>query len=398
MTAPGEAAQGTGEAALPLAGVTVVALEQAVAAPFATRQLADLGARVIKVERPGTGDFARGYDRTVLGQASYFVWLNRGKESVELDVKSDDGRAALAALLARADVFVQNLAPGAAGRLGLGAADLCARYPRLICCSVTGYGPDGPYQDKKAYDLLIQCETGLLSVTGTPEEPCKAGISVADIAAGMYAFSGVLTALYERERTGHGSSFDVALVDALGEWMSQPVYYSVYGGQPARRTGAQHASISPYGPYAAAGGQVFLGLQNDREWAVLCERVLGRPDLVSDERFRTNPDRVAHDAELTCIIESALAALTPDEVAARLDEAGIAHARLRTPAEFARHPQLAARHRWREVGTPGGPVRALLPPVTVPGREAAMGAVPALGQHTAAVLAELRDGPAPDGG
>jgi itaconate CoA-transferase len=398
VTAPGEAAQGAGEAALPLAGITVVALEQAVAAPFATRQLADLGARVIKVERPPAGDFARGYDRTVLGQASYFVWLNRGKESVELDVKSEDGRAALAALLARADVFVQNLAPGAAGRLGLGAADLRARYPRLICCSVTGYGPDGPYQDKKAYDLLIQCETGLLSVTGTPEEPCKAGISVADIAAGMYAFSGVLTALYERERTGHGSSFDVALVDALGEWMSQPVYYSVYGGQPARRTGAQHASISPYGPYAAGGGQVFLGLQNDREWAVLCERVLGRPDLVSDERFRTNPDRVAHDAELTCVIESALAALTPDEVAARLDEAGIAHARLRTPAEFARHPQLAARHRWREVGTPGGPVRALLPPVTVPGREAAMGAVPALGQHTAAVLAELRDGPARDGG
>jgi len=398
VTAPGEAAQGTGQAALPLAGITVVALEQAVAAPFATRQLADLGARVIKVERPPAGDFARGYDRTVLGQASYFVWLNRGKESVELDVKSDDGRAALAALLARADVFVQNLAPGAAGRLGLGPADLRARYPRLICCSVTGYGPDGPYQDKKAYDLLIQCETGLLSVTGTPEEPCKAGISVADIAAGMYAFSGVLAALYERERTGHGSSFDVALLDALGEWMSQPVYYSVYGGQPARRTGAQHASISPYGPYAADGGQVFLGLQNDREWAVLCERVLGRPDLVSDERFRTNPDRVAHDAELTCIIESALAALTPDEVAARLDEAGIANARLRTPAEFATHPQLAARHRWREVGTPGGPVRALLPPVTVPGREAAMGAVPALGQHTAAVLAELREGPAPGGG
>ncbi|HEY7014193.1 MAG TPA: CaiB/BaiF CoA-transferase family protein [Streptosporangiaceae bacterium] len=398
MTAPGTAAPGPGQAALPLAGITVVALEQAVAAPFATRQLADLGARVIKVERPGTGDFARGYDRAVLGQASYFVWLNRGKESVELDVKSDDGRAALAALLARADVFVQNLAPGAAGRLGLSPADLRARYPRLICCSVTGYGPDGPYQDKKAYDLLIQCETGLLSVTGTPEEPCKAGISVADIAAGMYAFSGVLTALYERERTGHGSSFDVALLDALGEWMSQPVYFSVYGGQPARRTGAQHASISPYGPYAAWGGQVFLGLQNDREWAVLCERVLGRPGLVSDERFRTNPDRVAHDAELTCIIESALAALTPDEVAARLDEAGIANARLRTPAEFATHPQLAARHRWREVGTPGGPVRALLPPVTVPGREAAMGAVPALGQHTAAVLAELRDGPAPGDG
>jgi crotonobetainyl-CoA:carnitine CoA-transferase CaiB-like acyl-CoA transferase len=387
------AAAGEPAPALPLDGITVVALEQAVAAPFATRQLADLGARVIKVERPGAGDFARGYDRSVLGQASYFVWLNRGKESVELDVKSEAGQAALAALLGRADVFVQNLAPGAAGRLGLGAADLRVRYPRLICCSVSGYGPGGPYQHKKAYDLLIQCEAGLLSVTGTPEEPCKAGISVADIAAGMYAYSGVLTALYERERTGHGSSFDVALLDALGEWMSQPFYYSVYGGQPARRTGAQHASISPYGPYAAAGGQVFLGLQNDREWAVLCERVLGRPDLVSDERFRTNPDRVAHDDELTRIIETALAALTPDEVVALLDEAGIANARLRTPADFAAHPQLAARDRWREVGTPDGPVRALLPPVTVPGREAAMGAVPALGQHTAAVLAELGDSP-----
>ena len=356
------AAGGEPAPALPLDGITVVALEQAVAAPFATRQLADLGARVIKVERPGAGDFARGYDRSVLGQASYFVWLNRGKESVELDVKSEAGQAALAALLGRADVFVQNLAPGAAGRLGLGAADLRARYPRLICCSVSGYGPGGPYQDKKAYDLLIQCEAGLLSVTGTPEEPCKAGISVADIAAGMYAYSGVLTALYERERTGHGSSFDVALLDALGEWMSQPFYYSVYGGQPARRTGAQHASISPYGPYAAAGGQVFLGLQNDREWAVLCERVLGRPDLVGDERFRTNPDRVAHDDELTRIIEAALATLTPDEVVALLDEAGIANARLRTPAGLRGAP--AARRqgpvaRGRHAGRPGaGPAAA----------------------------------------
>ena len=370
---------------LPLAGITVVALEQAVAAPFATRQLADLGARVIKVERPGTGDFARGYDRSVLGQASYFVWLNRGKESVELDVKSADGQAALAALLARADVFVQNLAPGAAERLGLGADELRARHPRLICCSVSGYGPDGPYAGKKAYDLLVQCEAGLLSVTGTPEAPCKAGISVADIAAGMYAYSGVLTALYERERTGPGSSLEVSLLDALGEWMSQPYYYTVYGEQDVRRTGARHASISPYGPYL--GGQVFLGLQNEREWAVLCERVLGRPDLITDERFATNPDRVAHDGELTAIIEAALGAMTPDEVVALLDEAGIASARLRTPAEFAAHPQLA--RRWREVDTPAGPVRALLPPVTVPGREAAMGAVPALGQHTDAVLAEI---------
>jgi crotonobetainyl-CoA:carnitine CoA-transferase CaiB-like acyl-CoA transferase/citrate lyase beta subunit len=378
--------------ALPLAGIVVVTLEQAVAAPFATRQLADLGARVIKVERPGSGDFARDYDRSVLGQASYFVWLNRGKESVELDVKSPDGQAALAALLAQADVFVQNLAPGAAERLGLGAGQLRARHPRLICCSVSGYGPDGPYQHKKAYDLLVQCEAGLLSVTGTPDEPSKAGISVADIAAGMYAYSGVLTALYERERTGRGSSFDVAMLDALGEWMSQPYYYTVYGERDVRRTGARHASISPYGPYSARGGQVFLGLQNDREWAVLCERVLRRPDLITDQRFRTNPDRVAHDAELTTIIETAIGAMTPDEVVAVLDEAGIACARLRTPAEYAAHPQLAARDRWREVDTPAGPVRALLPPVSVPGREAAMGAVPALGQHTASVLAEFQAG------
>jgi crotonobetainyl-CoA:carnitine CoA-transferase CaiB-like acyl-CoA transferase len=371
--------------ALPLDGIVVVALEQAVAVPFATRQLADLGARVIKIERPGAGDFARGYDRTVLGQASYFVWLNRGKESVQLDVKSDSGAEALAALLAGADVFVQNLGPGAAERLGLGAEELLARHPRLICGTVSGYGPDGPYAGKKAYDLLVQCEAGLLSVTGTPEAPCKAGISVADIAAGMYAYTAVLTALYERERTGRGSSFEVSLLGALGEWMSQPYYYSVYGGSGPRRTGARHASISPYGPYL--GGRVFLGLQNDREWAVLCEKVLSRPDLVADERFATNPDRVAHDAELTAIIENVLGSMTPDEMVARLDAAGIACARLRTPAEFAAHPQLDSR--WREVSTPAGPVRALLPPVTVPGREAAMGAVPAPGEHTEAVLAEF---------
>ena len=375
--------------ALPLNGLLVVALEQAVAAPFATRQLADLGARVIKIERAGAGDFARGYDTTVLGQASYFVWLNRGKESVELDVKSDHGWAAMAALLARADVFVQNLAPGAAERLGLGATELLTRHPRLICCSVSGYGPDGPYAGKKAYDLLVQCEAGLLSVTGTPEAPCKAGISVADIAAGMYAYSGVLTALYERERTGRGSNFEVSLLDALGEWMTQPYLYTVYGGQEPRRTGARHASISPYGPYAAHGGQVFIGLQNEREWVVLCERVLGRPDLVADERFASNPDRVKHDEELTEIIEGALAGLTPDAAVAALDAAGIASARLRTPAEFAAHPQLEARDRWREADTPVGPVRTLLPPVTVPGRPPAMGAVPALGQHTEAVLAEF---------
>jgi itaconate CoA-transferase len=374
---------------LPLAGITVIALEQAVAAPFATRQLADLGARVIKVERPGGGDFARGYDRAVHGQSSYFTWLNRGKESLELDAKSERGQAVLAALVARADVFVQNLAPGAAGRIGCDAAELTARHPRLICCSISGYGPDGPYQAKKAYDLLVQCEAGLLSVTGTPEQPSKAGISVADIAAGMYAYSGVLTALYERERTGRGSRFDVAMLDALGEWMGAPFYYHVYGQNPVRRSGARHVSISPYGPYAAADGQVFIGLQNDREWAVLCRRVLARPDLIDDPRFRTNPDRLAHDSELTVIIEHALAARSAEQVVALLDAAGIASARMRTPAEFAAHPQLAARDRWREVDSPGGPVRALLPPVTVPGREAAMGAIPAVGQHTAAILAEL---------
>jgi crotonobetainyl-CoA:carnitine CoA-transferase CaiB-like acyl-CoA transferase len=384
----GRAASGN----LPLSGITVIALEQAVAVPFATRQLADLGARVIKIERPGPGDFARGYDTTVRGQASYFVWLNRGKESVALDVKSAEGTDVLAALLAGADVFLQNLGPGAAGRLGLAADDLLARHPRLICGTVSGYGADGPYAGKKAYDLLVQCETGVLSVTGTPDEPCKTGISVADIAAGMYAYSAVLTALYERERTGRGSSFEVSLFDALGEWMTQPYYYTVYGGTDPVRTGARHASISPYGPYVAKGGRVFLGLQNDREWGVFCDQVLGRPDLVTDPRFVTNPDRVARDGELRAIIEDVFAALTPDEVAARLDAAGIANARLRTPAEFAAHPQLAARDRWREVDTPGGPVRTLLPPVTVPGREPAMGAVPAPGQHTDSILAEFLPG------
>ena len=375
---------------LPLRGLLVVALEQAVAAPFATRQLADLGARVIKVERRGAGDFARGYDRSVHGQSSYFVWLNRGKESLELDVKDPGDLAVLTALLDRADVFVQNLAPGAAERLGLGSDMLRERHPALITCAVSGYGGQGPYRSKKAYDLLVQCEAGLLSVTGGPDAPAKAGISVADIAAGMYAFSGILTALYERERTGRGTSVDVSMLEALGEWMSQPVNFTVYGGHPARRTGARHTSISPYGPYTVAGGgQVFIGIQNEREWAVLCRQILGRPELIADERFATNPDRVVHDEELTGIIEAALAGIAPDRLTGLLDEAGIASARLRTPQEFAEHPQLAARDRWREVDTPGGPVRALLPPVTVPGREPLMGPVPALGQHNEAIRAEL---------
>jgi len=373
-----------------LEDITVVALEQAVAVPFATRQLADLGARVIKVERPDVGDFARDYDHTVHGQASYFVWLNRGKESVALDIKNPDDRAVLDALLARADVFIQNLAPGAVDRLGLDARTLRRRYPRLITCSVSGYGNDGPYRSKKAYDLLVQCEAGLLSITGGSDEPAKVGISVADIAAGMYAYSGILTALYERERTGKGSTLDVAMLDALGEWMSQPFYYSVYGQLPARRTGARHASIAPYGPYVAGdGASVFLGVQNDREWIVLCEQVLHRPDLRDDPRFAHNSDRVAHNDELSPIIETAFGSATADQVAVLLDEAGIANARLRTPAEYGDHPQLTARDRWREIDTPGGAVQALLPPVIVAGREPVMGPVPSLGQHTKNVREEL---------
>jgi crotonobetainyl-CoA:carnitine CoA-transferase CaiB-like acyl-CoA transferase len=373
-----------------LTGITVVALEQAVAAPFATRQLADLGARVIKIERSGSGDFARGYDETVGGLSSYFVWLNRGKESVALDIKAPDDRAVLDELLARADVFVQNLLPGAMGRLGLDAPTLRDRHPRLITCSISGYGAEGPYRTKKAYDLLVQCEAGFLSVTGTPESPVKAGVSIADISAGMYAFTGVLTALYERERTGVGTSVEVAMLDALGEWMSQPYFYARYGGSPPPRTGARHASIAPYGPYRVGdGGQVFIGVQNEREWTVLCTEVLVRPDLVADPRFVRNSSRVENDAELRVLLEAALAGWTADQVTARLDEVGIANARLRTMAEFAEHPQLQARDRWRDVDSPAGPLRSLLPPVVVPGREPAMGPVPAVGQHTDAIRAEF---------
>ncbi|WP_433761577.1 CaiB/BaiF CoA transferase family protein [Nocardia sp. CA-135398] len=372
----------------PLEDVTVVAVEQAVAAPFATRQLADLGARVIKVERPGGGDFARGYDRTVHGESSYFVWLNRGKESVELDVKDPADRRLLDAMVARADVFVQNLVPGAAERLGFDAETLRAIRPELIHCSISGYGPEGPYRSKKAYDLLLQCETGLVMSTGTPEVPAKAGFSIADIATGMYAYSGILTALYDRARTGVGASLHVAMIDALGEWMSQPVYFSRYGDEPPRRTAAKHPSISPYGPYRTADGTAFLGIQNEREWVALCETVLGRPDLIEDPRFATNTDRVEHDGELTVLLERAFAAFGTDEVIELLEQAAIANARLRTPAEFTEHPQLVARDRWRPVDTPGGVMQAMLPPV-VGGWEPAMGAVPRMGQHTAALRAEF---------
>ncbi|MFC4511358.1 CaiB/BaiF CoA transferase family protein [Streptomyces ehimensis] len=377
----------------PLRGITVVALEQAVAVPFATRQLADLGARVIKVERPGRGDFARDYDRRAKGLSAYFVWVNRGKESVVLDLKDATDRALLDRLLARADVFVQNLGPGAAERLGLAPGPLRARHPRLITCDVSGYGTSGPYRDRKAYDLLVQCEAGLVSLTGTPDSVARSGISVADIAGGMYAFTGILTALYERERTGEGSALSLSLFDALAEWMGQPYYAEAYGGAPLTRTGARHPSISPYGHYGCGdGGQVFLGVQNDREWRALCERVLRRPELVEDPRFADNPLRHAHDEQLTAVIEECFARHTAEGVLALLDAAGIAAARLRTVAEFTAHPQLAARDRWREFGSPAGPLRGLLPPVTVAGREAVMGAVPALGEHTAAIRAEF-EGP-----
>jgi crotonobetainyl-CoA:carnitine CoA-transferase CaiB-like acyl-CoA transferase len=375
---------------LPLEGITVIALEQAVAAPFATRQLADLGARVIKVERPGGGDFARGYDQTVKGMSSYFAWLNRGKQSVTLDIKDPGDRRILDRMLARADVLVQNLVPGAMKRLGLDEATLRARYPRLITCAISGYGDEGPYRDKKAYDLLVQCETGLLEVTGSPEEPAKVGISVADISAGMYAYSGVLTALYERERTGAGTSFQVAMLDALGEWMSQPYLFAHYTGTPPPRSGARHASIAPYGPYRAGdGAQVFIGVQNEREWAVLCSEVLAQPGLARDPRFAGNSRRVDNNQDLTPLIEEALSTMTAQQVVDRLDQVGIANARMRTMREFAEHPQLQARNRWREVDSPVGPVRSLLPPVTVTGREAAMSAIPAAGEHTAAIRAEF---------
>ncbi len=381
--------------ALPLRGITVVALEQAVAAPFATRQLADLGARIIKVERPGRGDFARDYDRRVKGLSAYFVWVNRGKESVALDLKDAADRSLLDRLLARADVFIQNLGPGAAERLGLAAATLRARHPRLITCDVSGYGTDGPYRDKKAYDLLVQCEAGLVSITGSPGSPARPGISVADVAGGMYAYTGILTALYERERTGEGSALSVSLFDALAEWMGHPYFAEAYGGAPVARSGARHPSIAPYGHYGCGdGGRVFLSVQNDREWVALCERVLRRPALARDARFADNPLRHAHDDELTAVIEERFAEHTTDGVLALLDGAGIANARLRSVAEFAAHPQLAARDRWREFGSPAGPLRGLLPPVVVAGREAAMGAVPALGEHTAAIRAEFA---APDG-
>ena len=375
---------------LPLQGITVIAVEQAVAAPFASRQLADLGARVIKIERPGVGDFARSYDTTVKGLASHFVWTNRSKESLTLDLKRPEAVDVLTRLVERADVFMHNLAPGAIGRLGFGSETVRQRHRRLITCEISGYGSSGPYRDKKAYDLLVQSEAGLVSITGTDDTPSKVGISIADIAAGMYAFSGVLAALLRRQQTDEGSAVEVSMFDALAEWMGYPAYFTEYGGAAPVRSGARHASIAPYGPFLAGGGQpVYLGLQNEREWARFCADVLRRPELADDERFASNSARVAHQEALDEAITQAFAGLSAADVVARLDAAGIASARMNSMREFLDHPQLAARDRWRDIASPAGPLRALVPPISLDGSEPVMGSIPALGEHTDAILEEL---------
>ncbi len=375
---------------LPLEGITVVALEQAVAVPFATRQLADLGARVIKIERVGVGDFARTYESAVRGMSAHFVWTNRSKESLALDVKRPEAQRIIHQLLESADVFIQNLAPGAAERLGFGAASLRARYPRLIICDLSGYGSSGPYRDKKAYDLLVQCEAGVVSVTGTPETPSKAGIAVADLAGGMYAYAGILTALIQRGRTGEGTTLEVSLFDALAEWMGYPAYFAKYGGAAPTRSGASHATIAPYGPFTTGdGGTVFLGVQNEREWARFCADVLRQPDVATDLRFVTGTARVAHRAELHAAINAVFGALTGAEALERLEAAGIANARLNTVQEFLDHPQLVERDRWQDVESPVGTISALKPPVIMEGVAPRMGPIPAIGEQTEAILRSL---------
>jgi len=373
---------------LPLTGITVVALEHAIAAPFATRQLADLGARVIKVERPGTGDFARGYDERVRGLASHFVWTNRSKESLTLDIKHPEAQQILRQLIRdEADVVVQNLAPGAAARLGLGYAALSAVKPAIIVCDISGYGNDGPYRDRKAYDLLTQSESGLVSVTGTEDTPSKAGLSIADIAAGMYAYSSILAALLQRQQTGRGQHIDISMLEALVEWMGYPMYYAMDGASAPARAGASHSTIYPYGPFPAGDGKVvMLGLQNEREWSAFCAKVLLQPELAGDERFATNSRRSAARDTLRALIVEAFATLRADEVVARLDAAQIANAHVNTMHDVWAHPQLAARHRWHEVDTPAGPVPALLPPGMGNSDNPRFDPVPALGAHTDAIL------------
>lgn len=387
---PGSRNQAAHDDTLPLAGITVISLEHAVAAPFATRQLADWGARVIKVERPGSGDFARGYDETVNGLASHFVWLNRGKESITLDLKNPDARAALECLLAQADVLVQNLAPGASARMGLDFETLHAAYPKLIVCDISGYGDDGPYRDKKAYDLLIQAEAGLIGITGSADTPARCGISIADIAAGMYAYTGIQTALLRRARSGLGCRVEVSMLEALGEWMNYALYFGAYGGTPPAREGATHPAIAPYGPHRAGDGkEVIFGLQNEREWLTFCTQVLENPALASESRFASNSLRVKHRPALTAIIEETLSPMTAEQVVARLDRAGIANGRLNKMDAVWEHPQLKARERWCEIDTEAGPVAALKPPANLSGLIPAMGDVPALGAHTDTVLREF---------
>ena len=379
----------------PLDGITVVALEQVIAGPFATRQLAELGARVIKIERPAGGDSARAYDRTVKGLSSHFVWVNRSKESLTLDVKHPQAKDILARLLEKADVFLHNLAPGAVERLGLGAAELRARHPGLIWCGISGYGPQGPYASKKAYDLLVQCEAGLLSVTGTPESPAKAGIPAADIAAGMYAFSSILAALVRRGRSGEGATIDVTMLEALGEWMGFPAYFTAYGGAAPPRSGPYHATIVPYGPFRAGDGQtVFLSVQNEREFAAFCDGVLQQSSLKADQRFASGPARFLNREAMHAEIEKEFKKLKTEEIIARLERADIAHARLNDMEQFWRHPQLQARGRWAKVGSPAGEIDMLKPPFNLSGFEPRMDAIPALGEHSRAILAELGYGAA----
>ncbi len=380
----------------PLNGITVVTLEHAIAAPFCTRQLADLGARVIKVERPGSGDFARAYDTRVQGLSSHFVWTNRSKESLTLDLKHPGAAPLLRKLIAHADVLVQNLAPGAAARLGLSYEALCEEHPGLIVCDISGYGDDaarpGPYRDKKAYDLLIQSEAGFLSVTGTPEEPSKAGCSIADISAGMYAYSNILAALLQRKETGRGCRIDISMLESMVEWMKFPLYYAFDGATPPQRSGAAHATIYPYGPFPAGDGKtVMLGLQNEREWLAFCEKVIGQPALAVDERFASNARRTVAREALRSIIVEAFAGMTAEQVIARLDQAQIANAHVNDMQGVWEHPQLKARKRWTTVGTPAGAVPSLLPPGASPDDSAPprMDPVPALGQHTDTILAEL---------
>ena len=374
----------------PLEGITVVALEQVIAGPFATRQLAELGARVIKIERPGSGDSARAYDRTVKGMSSHFVWVNRSKESLTLDVKRAAAKEILARLIERADVFLHNLAPGAVERLGLGAGELRKRHPRLVWCGISGYGPTGPYAAKKAYDLLVQCEAGLLSVTGTPEAPAKAGIPAADIAAGMYAFTSILAALLRRARNGEGATIDVTMLEALGEWMGFPAYFTAYGGSAPPRSGAHHATIVPYGPFRAGDGDtVFLSVQNEREFESFCDTVLKKSALKTDPRFSSSPARQQNRTAFHAEVESVFRELKSAEVIARLEAADIASARLNDMEGFWRHPQLAARGRWAKVRSPAGEIDALKPPFNLSGFEPRMDGVPAVGEHSRSILADL---------